>query len=143
MPGLVIFKRRWAVGSDDLVVPATILFTIHFIWYEILKWTTILDIKWKLNSISFAFLFNFLSIVLNWRLFILSIVSVIVDYQKADCMTDLFEHTLGYIIILIGCVIVEGFIAYISMRGSILNTTPRSSMKYLLYIRIGNYLTIK
>ncbi|XP_077289187.1 diacylglycerol lipase-alpha-like [Arctopsyche grandis] len=32
MPGLVVFGRRWAVGSDDLVVPGAILFTLHFLW---------------------------------------------------------------------------------------------------------------
>lgn len=33
MPGLIVFRRRWSVGSDDLVVPGGFLFTIHFIWW--------------------------------------------------------------------------------------------------------------
>jgi sn1-specific diacylglycerol lipase len=32
MPGLVVFKRRWSVGSDDLVVPGVFLFIIHLSW---------------------------------------------------------------------------------------------------------------
>ncbi|XP_034235301.1 sn1-specific diacylglycerol lipase alpha isoform X2 [Thrips palmi] len=32
MPGLVIFRRRWSVGSDDLVVPAAILCVVHLAW---------------------------------------------------------------------------------------------------------------
>ncbi|XP_044764014.1 diacylglycerol lipase-alpha isoform X2 [Coccinella septempunctata] len=32
MPGLVAFRRRWSVGSDDLVVPGVFLFTMHLIW---------------------------------------------------------------------------------------------------------------
>uniref|UniRef100_A0A1I8QAG4 Diacylglycerol lipase-alpha n=1 Tax=Stomoxys calcitrans TaxID=35570 RepID=A0A1I8QAG4_STOCA len=31
MPGLVVFRRRWSVGSDDLVVPGAFLLTIHLI----------------------------------------------------------------------------------------------------------------
>ncbi|XP_055909297.1 diacylglycerol lipase-alpha isoform X1 [Eupeodes corollae] len=29
MPGLVVFRRRWSVGSDDLIVPGAFLLTIH------------------------------------------------------------------------------------------------------------------
>lgn len=32
MPGLVVFRRRWSVGSDDLVVPGAFLLALHFIW---------------------------------------------------------------------------------------------------------------
>ncbi|CAG2106899.1 unnamed protein product [Medioppia subpectinata] len=102
MPGLVIFKRRWSVGSDDLVVPAAILLCIHVIW-----------------------------------LIVLSVTASAWDQYR--CLTYLY-YTLGYIIILFGCVIVETFIVWLSMRGSILNTLPRSSMKYLLYIRIGIFV---
>lgn len=33
MPGIVVFRRRWSVGSDDLIVPGVFLFTIHLIWW--------------------------------------------------------------------------------------------------------------
>ncbi|XP_046382989.1 diacylglycerol lipase-alpha-like isoform X2 [Ischnura elegans] len=32
MPGIVVFGRRWSVGSDDLVVPGVFLFLLHTIW---------------------------------------------------------------------------------------------------------------
>ena len=32
MPGIVVFRRRWSVGSDDLVVPAVILVFLHSVW---------------------------------------------------------------------------------------------------------------
>uniref|UniRef100_A0A0A9W875 Diacylglycerol lipase-alpha n=1 Tax=Lygus hesperus TaxID=30085 RepID=A0A0A9W875_LYGHE len=32
MPGLVAFRRRWSVGSDDLVLPAVFLFIVHLSW---------------------------------------------------------------------------------------------------------------
>ncbi|XP_018331978.1 sn1-specific diacylglycerol lipase alpha isoform X2 [Agrilus planipennis] len=36
MPGLVAFRRRWSVGSDDMVVPGVFLFTMHLIWTVVL-----------------------------------------------------------------------------------------------------------
>ncbi|XP_074029499.1 inactivation no afterpotential E [Leptinotarsa decemlineata] len=36
MPGLVVFRRRWSVGSDDLVVPGAFLFSVHLIWTIVL-----------------------------------------------------------------------------------------------------------
>ncbi|XP_021926065.1 sn1-specific diacylglycerol lipase alpha isoform X2 [Zootermopsis nevadensis] len=36
MPGIVVFKRRWSVGSDDLVVPGVFLFVLHLIWIVVL-----------------------------------------------------------------------------------------------------------
>jgi sn1-specific diacylglycerol lipase len=32
MPGIVVFRRRWSVGSDDLVVPGAFLFLLHLFW---------------------------------------------------------------------------------------------------------------
>ncbi|XP_062538021.1 diacylglycerol lipase-alpha isoform X2 [Armigeres subalbatus] len=40
MPGIVVFRRRWSVGSDDLVVPGLFLFVIHLIWLTVLAVVT-------------------------------------------------------------------------------------------------------
>ncbi|XP_051571079.1 diacylglycerol lipase-alpha-like isoform X1 [Myxocyprinus asiaticus] len=37
MPGMVLFQRRWSVGSDDLVLPAFFLFILHCIWLAVLS----------------------------------------------------------------------------------------------------------
>ncbi|XP_067301253.1 diacylglycerol lipase-alpha isoform X1 [Pseudorasbora parva] len=37
MPGMVLFRRRWSVGSDDLVLPAFFLFLLHCIWLVVLS----------------------------------------------------------------------------------------------------------
>uniref|UniRef100_A0A8C4QDZ7 Diacylglycerol lipase-alpha n=1 Tax=Eptatretus burgeri TaxID=7764 RepID=A0A8C4QDZ7_EPTBU len=37
MPGIVVFRRRWSVGSDDLVLPAIFLFVLHATWLVILS----------------------------------------------------------------------------------------------------------
>ena len=73
------------------------------------------------------------------RLIVLTIVAALKDYYGYRCDITQY-HIYGYIVILVGCVIVEAFIVWLSMRGSILNTTPRSPMKYLLYIRFGSIL---
>ncbi|XP_053204588.1 diacylglycerol lipase-alpha-like isoform X2 [Panonychus citri] len=104
MPGIIVFKRRWSIGSDDLIVPALILFTVHIVWLIVLSLILVSGEKRE------------------WRL---------------QCMIDLHEHIIGYAIILIGCLIVELFIAWVSSRGTILDTEPRSSMQYLLYVRLG------
>ncbi|XP_074109664.1 inactivation no afterpotential E isoform X3 [Cotesia typhae] len=36
MPGIVVFRRRWSVGSDDLVVPGAFLSIVHIIWITVL-----------------------------------------------------------------------------------------------------------
>ncbi|XP_070171111.1 diacylglycerol lipase-alpha isoform X3 [Polyergus mexicanus] len=36
MPGIVVFRRRWSVGSDDFVVPGAFLFILHLIWLTVL-----------------------------------------------------------------------------------------------------------
>ncbi|XP_071942299.1 diacylglycerol lipase-alpha-like isoform X3 [Antedon mediterranea] len=33
MPGMVVFGRRWSVGSDDMVIPAIFLLVSHFTWF--------------------------------------------------------------------------------------------------------------
>uniref|UniRef100_A0A4W6D0E2 Diacylglycerol lipase-alpha n=1 Tax=Lates calcarifer TaxID=8187 RepID=A0A4W6D0E2_LATCA len=37
MPGMVMFRRRWSVGSDDLVLPALFLFLLHCTWLVVLS----------------------------------------------------------------------------------------------------------
>ncbi|MBN3314876.1 DGLA lipase, partial [Atractosteus spatula] len=37
MPGMVVFRRRWSVGSDDLVLPALFLFLLHSAWLVVLS----------------------------------------------------------------------------------------------------------
>ena len=36
MPGLVLYDRRWGVGSDDCIVPASMLSVTHLVWIIVL-----------------------------------------------------------------------------------------------------------
>ncbi|KAH8411542.1 hypothetical protein KR215_006471 [Drosophila sulfurigaster] len=42
MPGLVVFRRRWSVGSDDLVVPGAFLLALHFICFVLVAVSLVL-----------------------------------------------------------------------------------------------------
>lgn len=55
------------------------------------------------------------------------------------CSSKLRDHVLGYLVIMSTCVVLEAAIAWVSMRGSILDTVPRHSMQYLLYTRLGAF----
>ncbi|XP_066255734.1 diacylglycerol lipase-alpha isoform X3 [Euwallacea similis] len=103
MPGLIVFRRRWSVGSDDLVVPGAFLFTTHLIW-------TI----------------------------ILGIVLFVVKYDKSvQCVLLLWGLIVGYLAILLLSMVLELAVCVVALRGSILDTGPRSSMQYILYIRLS------
>ena len=54
-----------------------------------------------------------------------------------DCAETMREHVLGYLVILSICLLLEAIIGFVSMRGSILDTSPRTKMQYLLYARLG------
>ncbi|XP_071792185.1 diacylglycerol lipase-alpha-like isoform X2 [Asterias amurensis] len=100
MPGLVALGRRWSLGSDDLVVPGAVLFTLHLGW-----------------------------------LIVLSVILGLDHPQNDECSSSLRNYIIGYLVILSACLFVEGLIVFISLRGTIFYTRPRSSMEYLLYGR--------
>jgi hypothetical protein len=64
----------------------------------------------------------------------------IVEFDRSvRCVALLWGHILGYLAILTSSLLVEFFISVVAMRGSILDTEARAPMKYLLYIRLGEY----
>ncbi|XP_020295479.1 sn1-specific diacylglycerol lipase alpha isoform X3 [Pseudomyrmex gracilis] len=102
MPGIVVFRRRWSVGSDDLVVPGAFLFILHLIW-----------------------------------LTVLGILLGILEWNRGDtCILLLWEYMIGYEVLLAVCMVVEFYICFLAMRGSILDTARRAPMQYILYIRL-------
>lgn len=70
------------------------------------------------------------------RVIVLGVMLGVVQFSD-ECAEKMKEHVLGYVVILSVCLILEAVIAFVSMRGSILDTGPRASMQYLLYIRLG------
>uniref|UniRef100_A0A1B6DW35 Diacylglycerol lipase-alpha n=1 Tax=Clastoptera arizonana TaxID=38151 RepID=A0A1B6DW35_9HEMI len=102
MPGLVAFRRRWSVGSDDLVVPGVILFVNNVSW-----------------------------------LFVIVVTLLFVDFDKnLRCVILLWQHSIGYAVILLGSAIVDLLISSAAMRGGILEVDVRAPVKYLIYVRL-------
>ncbi|XP_039958758.1 uncharacterized protein LOC120773756 isoform X1 [Bactrocera tryoni] len=56
MPGLVVFRRRWSVGSDDLVVPGAFLLTTHLICFVIVL-ISLLILEYDLSILNVKLLF--------------------------------------------------------------------------------------
>lgn len=71
----------------------------------------------------------------------MSLIFIKVNFdENVTCSLELKDVVLGYIIILLISILVESVVTIVSLRGSILETKPRSSIQYLLYIRGGKYL---
>ena len=69
---------------------------------------------------------------------VLGVTLGVVEFDPLiECAVHLREHVLGYLVILSGCVLLEASIAMLAMRGTILDTGPRTGMQYLLYVRLG------
>ena len=72
------------------------------------------------------------------RLIILAVIFGVSTFDPTRrCSVDLQIHILGYIVVMGACLLLEVVVAIVSMRGSILEMTPRVSMQYLLYARLG------
>lgn len=134
MPGMVMFRRRWSVGSDDLVLPALFLFILHCIWWD--------PVIVYIAGVFFVF-FNYYfflnqSLLFSPRLVVLSVVLFGLPYgSDQSCSVTLVDHGRGYLGILVSCLICESAIMWLSMRGSILYTQPREAVQYVIYIRLG------
>ncbi|XP_017063594.1 diacylglycerol lipase-alpha isoform X2 [Drosophila eugracilis] len=89
MPGLVVFRRRWSVGSDDLVVPGAFLLTIHFICFVIVSVslvifeynTRILSIKLLFYHLIGYLLILFFSICVEIGICVISMRGSILDAE--------------------------------------------------------------
>ncbi|XP_030380734.1 sn1-specific diacylglycerol lipase alpha isoform X2 [Scaptodrosophila lebanonensis] len=89
MPGLVVFRRRWSVGSDDLVVPGAFLLTIHFICFVLVAVslvlfeydTSILSIKLLFYHLIGYLLILFFSICVEIGICVISMRGSILDAE--------------------------------------------------------------
>ncbi|BFG01072.1 sn1-specific diacylglycerol lipase alpha [Drosophila madeirensis] len=92
MPGLVVFRRRWSVGSDDLVVPGAFLLTIHFICFVIVSVSLVIfDYNTRILSIQLLFyhligylLILFFSICVEIGICVISMRGSILDAEARN-----------------------------------------------------------
>ena len=72
-----------------------------------------------------------------FRLIVLGVTLKILEWDRSIyCIFLLWKYFIGYLVIFTSCVAVEVSICLVATRGSILDTTTRASMQYLLYIRL-------
>ncbi|XP_040564209.1 diacylglycerol lipase-alpha [Lepeophtheirus salmonis] len=111
MPGIIVFRRRWAVGSDDLIIPAGFLIIFHSVWLVVLS-ITLFQFHGPKDPIT------------NQN------INPISDNIPIDGILSSF-------ILDWSCdLLIEICLSVISLRGSVLNDKPRWSSEILLYLKI-------
>ncbi|XP_011067122.1 PREDICTED: sn1-specific diacylglycerol lipase alpha isoform X1 [Acromyrmex echinatior] len=71
------------------------------------------------------------------RLTVLGILLGILEWDRSDtCVLLLWQYVIGYEGLFVVCMMVEFYICFLATRGSILDTTARAPMQYVLYFRL-------
>lgn len=71
------------------------------------------------------------------RLTVLGVLLGILEWDRSDtCVLLLWDYVIGYEGLFVACMAVEFSICFLATRGSILDTTARAPMQYILYIRL-------
>lgn len=72
------------------------------------------------------------------RLLIMSLVLLYVRSEdwEMSCMAELHDLTIGFVVILVACVLIECYMMLISMRGTIMQIEKRDSLPKLIYARV-------
>lgn len=76
-----------------------------------------------------------------YRLTVLAVLLGILEWDRSvTCIFLLWEYIVGYVALFVACIAVEFSICFLATRGSILDTTARAPMQYILYIRLCKFL---
>lgn len=157
MPGIIVFQRRWGVGSDDLVVPGISLTLIHAIWLIVVAVTLGLDNEYGNNggvngTIVLTNETAFLSLSnethdIHWSSEMISgdgddeQVAVVAELHALQKENDACENVLRLLLIiktaLLGVsLLLEISMAWLALRGTMWDVHPRRFMEYVLYSRL-------
>jgi sn1-specific diacylglycerol lipase len=66
----------------------------------------------------------------------LVLMSVRSEDWEMSCMAELHELTIGFVIILVSCILLESWMLVISMRGTIMQVEKRNGLPWLIYVRL-------
>lgn len=111
MPGIVVFNRRWMVASDDFVIPFGFAFVLRGLWMITLSLAV---------GIYHGFYHS----------------HNVDDHDRHVCEQTLDYFMGGYLALLFATNIMELSIAWMSGKGSIMDTEPRNLIPQLLYVRL-------
>uniref|UniRef100_A0A182QMX0 sn-1-specific diacylglycerol lipase n=1 Tax=Anopheles farauti TaxID=69004 RepID=A0A182QMX0_9DIPT len=93
--------------------------------------------RWSVGSDDLVVPGLFLLVIHFIWLVVLMVMTLTFHFDRSEhCILQLWYFQIGYMILLAVCMSLELSICVVSMRGSILDTEPRSSMQYLLYARV-------
>lgn len=114
MPGIVVFGRRWVIGSDDFVIPFGVAFFLRVIWMLLLG--------------IFLALYHSFDYEDDGR--------SENDYLRQECQSTFDYFTSGYIAILFATNLLEFLVSWMSSRGTIMDDSPRQFIPIILYVRL-------
>lgn len=139
MPGIIVFRRRWSVGSDDLFAPASFLVVFHFIWLIVLS----IAVNSSLELTTIRSSDN--NSIVHESLRIENVSNQILSYTASSvsdsCKINVFRLLVAFLILWSVALIVEVAIIFVSLRGTILEDHLRWPAEYLLYIKLGKVVS--
>ncbi|KAJ3180858.1 hypothetical protein HDU85_003943 [Gaertneriomyces sp. JEL0708] len=127
MPGLVLFNRRWHIGSDDLFFPSLYGLTAHFLWYGMR------NCGQSTSSRSHK--------LIPWFACRLIASSAVYHHIQQNASTCTPERDLRVYLVLSIAVLVpelscETIICWISLRGTVSDDRPRRHITKALYCHL-------
>ncbi|KAF2901647.1 hypothetical protein ILUMI_04542, partial [Ignelater luminosus] len=76
-----------------------------------------------------------------FSIIVLTSVLCLTDFSDSDqCVLELWIFNIVYLSAVVICFALELLMSCVSYRGSILNTEPRTAVKYILYVRLGVFI---
>ncbi|XP_025989609.1 diacylglycerol lipase-alpha isoform X2 [Solenopsis invicta] len=93
--------------------------------------------RWRIGSDDLVLPGATLFFVHLLELTVLGVLLGILEWDRSDtCILLLWDYVIGYEGLFVACMAVEFSICFLATRGSILDTTARAPMQYILYIRL-------
>ncbi|KAL0120705.1 hypothetical protein PUN28_008402 [Cardiocondyla obscurior] len=93
--------------------------------------------RWRVGSDDLVLPGAILFYVHLFELTVLGVLLGILEWDRSDtCVLLLWDYVVGYEGLFVACMAVEFSICFLATRGSILDTTARAPMQYILYIRL-------
>ncbi|KAK4878368.1 hypothetical protein RN001_010874 [Aquatica leii] len=93
--------------------------------------------RWSVGSDDFVLPGGILSTFHLICAIILTCVLCLTDFKNPDyCVFEIWIFNIVYLSIVMLCLILEVYMSCVSYKGSILNTEPRTAVKYILYVRL-------
>ncbi|XP_059079091.1 diacylglycerol lipase-alpha-like isoform X2 [Tigriopus californicus] len=149
MPGVIAFRRRWAVGSDDMIVPASFLIGFHLAWLFSLSLALYEAASTSNVTLAVNFPSNISMLFDPAEIFLSSLPDSNSSVSETDsapttmtflasswCHMAFVRYVVCFLLLWGVALLVELAIALVSLRGTIFEDQPRRSIEFLLYLKL-------